>query len=308
MSITNQNEKYSIFHIEGGLGKHVASTAVARSIKRNHPDRKLIIVCAYPEIFVNLDFIWRVYRHGNTPYFYQNYIKDQDFLLFKHEPYFTTEHVSGKSRLIENWCNLYNLDYSGELPEMSFNFRQFQYNTVNWQRNKPIFILQTNGGPLEGQPYQYSWTRDMPHYLLADIVNHFKTTHHIIQICRNESQAINDPNIEVINKQLSNIELFGLINISDKRLLIDSSLQHAAVALNKQSTVLWIGTNPNIFGYDLHTNISANLGDEDFKLPDSYLFDYNFTGTLHECPIKDPTNMFDVNEIIESLETEKTKL
>jgi hypothetical protein len=303
-----QNEKYSIFHIEGGLGKHVAATAVARAIKKNHGERKLIVVCAYPEIFINLDFIYRVYRHGNTPYFHQNYIKDKDFIIFKNEPYFTTEHISGKLRLIENWCNLYNLEYSGELPEMSFNFRQLQYNITNWKRDKPIFILQTNGGPLDGQPYQYSWTRDMPHYLLSDIVNHFKKTHHIIQICRNDAQVISDPSVEIVNKQLSNIELFGLINISDKRLLIDSSLQHAAVALNKPSTVLWIGTNPDIFGYDIHTNISANLDDEDFKLPDSYLFDYNFTGTLHECPVNDPTTMFDVNEIIMTLETKNYQL
>ena len=86
-------KKYSIFHIEGGLGKHVLSTAVARVIKKNYPERELIVVCAYPEIFINLNFVSRVYRHGNTPYFYQDYIKDTDFLMFKHEPYFTTEHI-----------------------------------------------------------------------------------------------------------------------------------------------------------------------------------------------------------------------
>ena len=45
----------------------------------------------------------------------------------------------------------------------------------------------------------------------------------------------------------------------------------------------------------------ANLTDENFKLPDSYLFDYNFLGTLHECPVINQLNMFDVKEIIDSL-------
>ena len=49
-----QVNKFAIFHIEGGLGKHIAATAVAKCIKNNHPDRELIIVCAYPEIFLNL--------------------------------------------------------------------------------------------------------------------------------------------------------------------------------------------------------------------------------------------------------------
>ena len=40
---------YSIFHLEGGLGKHIEATAVAKCIKNNHPQRKLIVICAYPE-------------------------------------------------------------------------------------------------------------------------------------------------------------------------------------------------------------------------------------------------------------------
>jgi hypothetical protein len=292
--------KYSIFHVEGGLGKHVAATAIARAIKKNHSNRKLIVVCAYPEIFINLDFVYRVYRHGHTPYFYQDFIKDKDFLIFKHEPYFTAEHIKKEKSLIENWSNLYNLEYSGETPEIVFNYRQNQYNLNLWTRNKPIFLIQTHGGPMKEQPYPYSWSRDMPPYLYDPIINYFKNTHHIIQICRNDSQVINSPYVEVINKELPNMELFGLIQISDKRLLIDSSLQHAAMALKKKSTVLWVGTSPLIFGYDFHTNIVANLNDEHFKLPDSYLFDYNFTGTLHECPVKDSTSMFDITEIIES--------
>ena len=39
---------YSIFIVEGGLGKNVAATAVARCIKNNFPDRELIVVCSYP--------------------------------------------------------------------------------------------------------------------------------------------------------------------------------------------------------------------------------------------------------------------
>ena len=296
-------QKYSIFHLEGGLGKHIAATAVARAIKKNHPERDLIVVCAYPEIFINLDFVSRVYLHSNTPYFYQDYIKGQDFLMFKHEPYFTTEHIKKETSLIENWCNLYNLEYSGELPEIKFNFRQDQFNQNLWARNKPILLIQTNGGPMESQPYPYSWTRDIPRYLYEPIINEFSNFYHIIQVCGNKTQAINDSRIETINQPLNNMELLGLIQQSSKRLLIDSSLQHAAAALNKSSTVLWIGTDPKVFGYDLHKNIIANLNDTNFKLPESYLFDYNFTGSLHECPVMDQTTMFDTVDVINSLKS-----
>lgn len=290
-------EKFSLFHIEGGLGKHVAATAVARCIKNNHPDRKLIVVCAYPEVFLNLDFVDRVYRIGMTPYFYQDYIKDQDILIFKHEPYFTTDHIHKKLSLIENWCKLYNLEYHGELPELVFNIRQRQFGFTKWNRPRPIMVIQTNGGPIKDQPYPYSWTRDMPFNLAEEIVRTFSSQYHIIQICRDKSQAVNGA--EAIFAPMPNMELFSLLLYSSKRVLIDSCLQHAAAALKLKSTVLWIGTSPKIFGYEMHNNITANLP-QDFKLPDSYLFDYGFHGNLHECPILD-MNIFDQSEVLNTI-------
>jgi hypothetical protein len=292
-----QTNKYSIFHIEGGLGKHIAATAVAKCIKNNHPDRELIVVCAYPEIFLNLSFIDRVYRIGSTPYFYKDFIEEKDSLIFKHEPYFTSDHIHKRLSLIENWCKLYDLQFSGESPELVFNIRQQQFGFKRWNRNRPIAVIQTNGGPLNEQPYLYSWTRDMPANTATDLVNALSQTHHVIQICRSQEQAI--AGAEAIFEPMTNMELLSLLLLSDKRILIDSCLQHAAAALNLYSTVLWIGTSPTIFGYDLHSNLIAQLP-ANVKLPDSYLFDYNFHGSNHECPLFD-LNIFDSSEILSTI-------
>ncbi len=289
------NKKFSIFHIEGGLGKHVAATAVARAIKSNHSDRELIVVCAYPEIFLNLDYISRVYKAGITPYFFENYIKDKDTIIFKHEPYFTTEHIVLRQPLIENWCKLYNLNYKGELPEIKFNFRQQQIGYSKWLREKPVLVLQTNGGPLQGQNFLYSWTRDIPYHISSEIVNFFKNDYHIIQICRSPNQKIEGV-AEIVYEEMANTELFYLLNMSNKRILIDSCLQHAAAALNLKSTVIWIGTQFSIFGYRIHNNLQANLPSR--LLPDSYLFDYSFNGITHECPIYDWNEVLTAQEII----------
>jgi len=287
-------KKYSIFHIEGGLGKHVCATAVARCIKNNYPDRDLIVVCAYPEIFLNLEFIDRVYRIGNTPYFYEDYIKDKDSKIFKHEPYFTDDHIHKKLSLILNWCKLLNLTYNGEQPTLKFNLRQKQVGINKWKRDKPIMVIQTNGGPLNDQPYPYSWTRDIPYSVAEQLAKYYSNQYHVIQICRHEINII--PGIESVKEPMPNMELFYLLLMSEKRILIDSSLQHASAALNLPSTVLWVGTTPDVFGYSLHKNIQAKIP-EDTKLPDSYLFDYNFNGLTHECPLID-TNIFDMDEII----------
>lgn len=290
-------KKYSIFHIEGGLGKHIAATAVANCIKNNHPDRELIIVCAYPEIFLNLNFVDRVYRIGVSPYFYQDFIDGKDSLIFKHEPYFTTNHIHKQKNLIKNWCEIYNLNYNGEKPTLLFNLRQKQIGFNKWKRGKPILVIHTNGGPLQQQPYPYSWTRDMPYDVAQNLVDALSVQYHIIQICRDTKNALKG--VEVINESMSNMELMSLLLFSEKRILIDSCLQHAAAALDLPSTVLWIATNPEVFGYDLHHNIKAVIPNI-VKLPDSYLFDYNFNGLSHECPLMD-TDILDINEILNSV-------
>ena len=292
--------KYCYFHVEGGLGKNVAATAVARCIKNNFPDRELVVVCSYPEPFLHLPFIHRVYRLGNTPYFYQNYIEGRDTLTFKHEPYFTADHIYKRKSLIENWCELYGLKYSGEKPELIISKRFREYVKIKYKRDKPIMLMQTNGGILQGQQMNYAWTRDMPIELVQKVVNKFSGKYHILQVCRNQfNVAIN---AEGIFEPVSNMELFSLLFLSEKRLFIDSCLQHAAMALDIPSVVLWVGSPAKIFGYDKHVNIQANEPKNRPKLPDSYLFDYNFEGALHEYPYEDGEELFDVEEIIKALE------
>lgn len=63
--------------------------------------------------------------------------------------------------------------------------------------------------------------------------------------------------------------------------------------------IKWVTTSCKLFGYDSHSNIQANLPKDD-NLPDSYLFDYNFNGVLHECPFFN-LDIFDLDEIMVSI-------
>lgn len=289
--------KSCIFHIEGGLGKHIAATGVARAIKAKYPDRPLVIVCGWPEIFLNLPFVDRVFRIGMTPYFYQDYIEGKDPIIMKHEPYNATSHITKKDNLIGTWCTMYGLDRENAAPELVFNLRQIQQGAQRWKRDRPIMVIQTNGGPMKDQPYPYSWTRDMPIDLSRKIVDAFNKEYHVIQVCRSREQGV--PGAEVVFDNMSNMELLYLVAAAQKRVFIDSCLHHAAAAMNKKSTVLWIGTSPTVFGYALHTNVVAELP-TGVKLPDSYLFDYNFHGAVHECPLVTP-DLFDASIVINAI-------
>lgn len=298
--------KYSIFHVQGGIGKHVAATAVARAIKNNHLDRKLIVVCAYPEIFINLSFVDRVYQIGATTYFYQEYVQDKDSLLFHHEPYFTTNHIHKRKRLIENWCDMYGIKYNGERPEVKFNKLQFDVSRKFWARKKPIMLIHTNGGLMTTDAKPYSWTRDMPEDIAQELVDHYSKDYHIYQVTKINSPKLN--NAEHIfatpQQSLTLMELFSILLHSRKRILIDSCLQHAAAALRKPSTVLWNGTSPKVFGYDIHDNINTEIP-YDFKLPGSYLFDFDFNGNETEYPFTEDQKIFDIGKIIRSVDNQK---
>ena len=295
--------KYSIFHIQGGIGKHIAATAVAKAIKNNHPDRKLIVVCAYSDIFINLSFVDRVFSIGNTSYFYQEYIQDKDSIIFYHEPYYTTNHIHKRKKLIENWCDLYSLKYNGETPELKFNKLQFDVSKTVWSRKKPIMVLHTNGGMMTADAKPYAWTRDMPTDIAQELVEHYKKDYHIFQITKINSSKLNEAEHVFATQQqsLSLMELFSIFLHSKKRVLIDSCMQHAAAAMKRKSTVLWNGTSPKVFGYDLHDNICTDIP-YDFKLPGSYLFDFDFNGNEVEYPFTDDVKLYDINKIIESID------
>jgi hypothetical protein len=228
-----------------------------------------------------------------TSYFYDDYINGKDTIVFRQEPYFQSGHIMRQKHLIENWCELIGIEYQKQQPVLFPNMiqRDMQY---GWRRDKPVMILHTNGGPMD-QESLYAWTRDMPYSIAQSIADRYSNRYHIIQIGRDERQAVRGA--EFVNRFMTNHELFALLVASEKRVLIDSSLQHAAAALKLKSAVLWIGTSFTNFGYDFHNNLNAAKPPGNVKRVDSYLFDYSFDGIIHECPYNDVSEMFNINDI-----------
>ena len=147
--------------------------------------------------------------------------------------------------------------------------------------------------------FSYAWTRDMPFEIAMAIAERYKNTYHIIQVTRPNTNLI--PDVEHVTQQLSNFEMFSIIAVSQKRVLIDSFLQHAAAGMGLPSTVLWIGTSPINFGYRVHNNIVAKDPPGTTKLIDSYIFDYSFEGNVHECPYNSVEEMFDIDNILRNI-------
>ncbi len=295
-------EKYIVLHIEGGLGKNIAATSLILPLKKKYPDRKLIIVASWAILFLNDPRVYRAYALGSTQYFYDTYINGKDTIVLRREPYHENDHIMKKNSLHETWVKMYGLEYdkNNVNPQIFMNFTQ-KNNFQVWKRDKPIFLIHTGGGPFNTQNNQpsYTWTRDMPPMFAVEISKLMSRTHHVIQVCRQGGYTIDG--VEVINKPTNMFDLFSLVLASDKRLLIDSCLQHAAAAFKQESTVLWVGTHPEMFGYDIHHNIVANTTECETKRIDSYLFDYDFNGLHHQCPYTEQKDIFNLQDIINSL-------
>ena len=299
------DKKYCIFQVQGGLGKHIAATAVAQVIKRTYPDRELVCLVAWPELWASLPFVHRVFPLGNTSYFYETYVDGKDSLFFLQEPYFTTTHINKTHRLVESWCLLNGLEYKEEQPVVKINVEQKKAIRSFYEpkfEGKPFLLIHTNGGLFTNER-PFSWARDMPFDVATKVANHFKKSHFIMQLTRPSSPKL--PDVFVRNEQLSNTELIGLLELTDRRLLIDSSLQHGAAAFGLPSTVLWNATSSVIFGHKLHDNLQAKPKPQK-SLPSSVYFDYSFDANEHEFPYEeeDLKDLYDVDRIIASLEAQ----
>lgn len=297
-------EKYVVLHIEGGLGKNVAASAIIKPLSEKHPDRKIIVNCSWPEIFFNNPNIHRVYPIG-APYFYDNYINGKDTIVLRREPYFESTHILQKTPLMQTWFSMCGLEFNENKhrPEITLNMygKQAHNRWLN-QEQRPILVLQTNGGPFgeDAQQHIYSWARDMPYSVGMEVTKAaLNKGYHVFQVCRPNSPHLEGA--EVVNAQMSNIELFSILKAANKRLLIDSCLQHAAAAFSLPSTVLWVGTHPEMFGYKIHHNIKANDPKGKVHLMNSLYFDYDLASHAHECPYQDETEIFNVDRIITSL-------
>jgi hypothetical protein len=296
-------KKYVIWEVKGGLGKNVAATSLIKSLSEKYPDRDLILVCSYPDIFLNFREIKRVFDVENLSYFYEDYIENKDTIIFKSEPYEQTNHILRKQSLIKTWCDILDLKYSSQLPEIKFNYPQSLQSYTTWSRSKPILLLQTTGGPfpLPFPPNSppplppYNWSRDLPYEIALQVITKYSSEYHIIHLTRPNGYQL--PGVdERIEEELPKMMLFSLVEASQKRILIDSCLQHVAAGLGLPSIVFWITTSPTVFGYDLHNNILANFPHRANQLIKSYDFDYQFSHNDHECPFNSIDEIFDLNK------------
>lgn len=286
-----------IFQINGGIGKCILATPVCEAIKVQHPDSQLIVMSGYPEVFLNNPFVDRSFAFGQAQYFYQDFIENKEIKVFAHDPYVQTEYLLQNEHLVHTWTRMFGIETPKDiLPKLYITERERTFFSQKFASDKPILLLQTNGGA-QGQELKYSWARDIPSNIVSDVIRAYENEYNIVHMRREDQIAYNGTTAVSDGFRA----LVVLIALSEKRLLMDSFGHHAAAALNKPSTVLWIANTPVVFGHKLHTNIIANPFTKKPELRQAYLQKFDIAGNLLEFPYNNELEIFNSQQVINSL-------
>lgn len=285
-----------IFDISGGLGKNILSTAVLKALRKGNPKANIIVLTSYPDVFISNPNVNKVLVHGTAVGLYKDYIMDKKSKVFVTDPYTCSDYLTESKHLIEIWCKLCEVPYKGEMPELFLSKTEIEYFAPFYKLEKPIMVIHPNGGP-QDQPLKYSWTRDIPSPVIQEVIEHYKNKYTIVQVKR-EDQIIYDNTVGAIDSFRS---IAVLLMLSERRLLIDSSVMHIAAALDLASVVCWIGTNPKVFGYDINFNIKANTPDKELNLDHQYFQKLPLFEDISKCPYSELKNVFTSKDIIKAL-------
>lgn len=299
-----------VFYVDGGLGKNIMATVVLRAIKKKFPDKKVkvIVICGFTEAFYPNPNAHRVFHFSQTQYFYEDYIKNSKSLILRQDPYYEFDCVyPGNKHFTQAWCELFDLEWDNAKPDLFFtNSEIAEARQVIESRKRPVLLMQLTGGivPQSGQPTMKMYTRNLPMDIADKLVKKLKDKFHIM--------AIAGPN-QIIPKDTERVthrfrNVMALAFFSKKVLLIDSFMQHACAAIDKEAVVLWGGTSPKLLGYKIHKNMFQIKCPTPFcNRPNSFLFDTTPYGVPWECEHSDVCMEYSVDDIIKILDVEGIK-
>jgi len=275
--------------IEGGIGKNIAATgAVAIAAEDNTID----IITAHPSIWEGNPHVNKVYDWNKVEYM-SEFIKSYDEVIFQ-DPYRHSKFLLGDCDLTCTYNYMLNKICESVAPKIFLNKAEKLYvEGLLKEIEKPIMVVQTNGGLNEG----YAWNRDLPLEEAVEVLNQFQDEYEIIHLRMNGQLEIGGLKHTA---ELNMRQCLVVLQMSSKRLLIDSVYQHAAAALGLSSTVLWVLTEPGKFGYELHDNLMCN----EPELKNMDRLDGLFSGLdsdTSKCPFGQDQKIFDTEKIVKSL-------
>ena len=303
--------KNLIIVADGGIGKCICSTAVIKRIAEEFPEKRIIVMTGYPDIFMYNPNVYKVFNFSNPLYFYDDYVNDESFVI-RIEPYTDYGYMNAELHLIDAWCKMIGIERNGAMPEMFFMDNELDagkfYVDKITQNNKKKFIMiqwiggivpaDKNGGSLLdalGRMHR----RSLPHKVAQKLANKLIARDYAVGVAQHE----NFPDIEGAERLFfPNTPVRGVIALlkyAEGFIGVDSFIHHAGACFGANGVVIWGGTNPKKLGYDYQKNLVKTACKTPMcHRPDSYVFDATAIGSVWNCPHNTKCLEYDADEII----------
>lgn len=315
--IKDSRVKNIIFISEGGLGKVIASTAVVKRLSEEFPDKKIIVVAGYPDIFQYNPRVHKVFRFDNPLYFYDDYIHPESFII-KAEPYTDNRYIFDAEHLIEVWCKQIGIEPNGAQPELFFLDNEIEaakiyIDKLTGNGKKKFILFQWVGGLVPKDKSREGFfdvvsrmhRRSLPQSVAQKLANKLIARDYIVGVVQHD----HFPDLQGVERISFPIRsVIALLKFSDGFIGMDSFLQHASAAMGVKGLVVWGGTNPAKLGYQHNKNLTRSVCPTPFcHRPDSYIFDSNNVNGMWNCPHNAKCMDYDADEIIDAFEKEFDK-
>jgi len=293
--------------VQGGIGRNFTATAVIRELKRTYPEKDICVLAGCPELFLKNPSVKRVHNLSHPSYVFEDYIKDNRTLILNVEPYQHYGYIYRQKHFAECWCDMLGIECRDIAPEIFFNNSEIEMAKDYLKKfNRRMVLIQHQGGKIPEKPDTKSrliaqsgmYKRNLPENVTQDLTNALIDMGYMVgsighknQFLPKGAQQISFP-IRAITALIPHVEAI---------ITIDSFLLHASACFKNgtPTMALWGGTNPVVLGYPWHTNIVREVCDNPMcHRPNSYLWDFEETGFLWDCPHNDICMNYKADEII----------
>lgn len=276
-----------VISIAGGVGKQIMFTAMLPSLSTLYDE--IHIQSPYDLVFQNNPYVTSL-NEDFSQTSYKKMLRKDDTRIVIQDPYDQESFIKKKEHLLNTWwrlCTSIELEPGqiSETPELYLSSSELNkcdalIDNIKGKDDKPYMLVQFSGGqsPLSyddgstGDSFDYindPIQRALPPKYMEKLVLELRKRFPDHTLLRyglpNEyvPRKIDDE-IAVLSPPVSYNLYKRLAEEADAIVCIDSSLQHIAAAAHKKATVIWSGTSPDHFGWNIHTNLREEQKDDDY--------------------------------------------
>ena len=296
--------------VQGGIGRNIQSTAVVKELKARFPGKHIAVVCGTPELFTKNPNISRLHNLAHPTHFFDDYIRDNTTAVINVEPYQHYDYIYKRKHFIQCWLDMIGMEETSEeipTPEIFYNQAEIEMAKDYLKKfDRRMILFQHQGGKIPEAKDKKStlvaksgmYRRSLPENVAQEITDGLIAKGYMVGSVGHPNQFL-PRGAEQVNFPIRAI--CGIIPFVEGIITIDSFLLHGSACFKNRTPTLaiWGGTSPAVLGYPWHTNMTRSVCDTPMcHRPNSYLWDFEETGFLWDCPHNDICMNYKASEIL----------